>query len=237
MAVGVVVPTYNEVDNIGPLVQGIRAAIPEAHIVFVDDGSPDGTAARAIALDTAQSPITVLEGSKKAGLGLAYRRGFAKALSLGLDPICQMDADLSHDPACLPRLIEAGGELVLGSRYVAGGGTRHWPWTRQLISRAGTFYARIWLGLPMHDMTGGFKCWSSRALSAIDLESVRSEGYVFQVETTWRAACLGLEITEVPIVFTERVAGESKMNPRIAVEAAWRVPLLRLRGRFQGSTA
>ena len=234
MAVGVVVPTYDEAANIEALIRGIRTSVPDAHVVVVDDGSPDGTGRLAEALNEQLGGITVLHRTEKAGLGAAYRAGFAKALEMGLDPICQMDADLSHDTADLPRLIEAPGSVRLGSRYVPGGGTRNWPWLRRFISRGGTLYARIWLGLPHRDLTGGFKCWSADALRAIDIETVGSEGYVFQIETTWRASCLGFEISEVPIVFTERIAGESKMNSRIAREAVWRVPLLRLSGRFQG---
>ena len=237
MPPGVVVPTYDEAENLETLIRGIRAAVPDAHVVVVDDASPDGTGAIAESLNDALGNITVLHRSGKAGLGAAYRAGFAKALELGLDPICQMDADLSHDTADLPRLIAAPGALRLGSRYVPGGGTRNWPLIRRLISRGGTFYARFWLGLPYKDLTGGFKCWSAEALQAIALQTVGSEGYVFQIETTWRAASLGFEISEVPIVFTERIAGQSKMNSRIAREAVWRVPLLRIAGRFEGDVS
>ncbi len=225
----VVTPTYNEAENIEPFVRRVFQAVPHATLWLVDDGSPDGTADIASGLDGRWGPVRVIRRSGKLGLGSAYRAGFAATLEAGHDPICQMDADLSHDPADLPRLIAAPTDLALGSRYVPGGGTRNWPLSRKLISRGGGLYARLWLGLPYRDPTGGFKCWRADCLRAVDMSQVRSEGYVFQVEATYRAHKRGFVIQELPIVFTEREAGDSKMNPAIAREAAWRVPALRWR--------
>lgn len=223
----VVTPTYNESANLENLVIRVRQALPDAQVVVVDDASPDGTGRLAEDLDRRMGGIHVIHRAGKLGLGSAYREGFGLALAEGFDPIFQMDADLSHDPADLPRLLAQDADLVLGTRYMKGGGTRNWPLQRKIISRGGTTWARAWLGLPYRDLTGGFKCWRAATLRAIDLPRVRSEGYVFQVETTWRACQAGFRVVEAPIIFTERLAGVSKMNPRIAVEAAWRVPVLR----------
>lgn len=225
----VVTPTYNEAENIERFARAVFAALPGVTLFVVDDGSPDGTADLVAALDGGPGAVHVIRRAGKQGLASAYRAGMGAALDAGFDPIFQMDADLSHDPADLPRLAAAGADLALGSRYVAGGGTRNWPRSRKLISRAGGTYARLVLGLPVRDPTGGFKCWRAECLRAIDLMDVGSEGYVFQVETTWRALKRGFSVVEVPIVFTERAAGASKMSAAIAREAAWRVPALRLR--------
>ncbi len=224
MPAAIVVPTYNEAENIGPLVAAIRAHLPGAHVLVVDDASPDGTADRAEA-----AGATVLRRVGPRGLGPAYRDGFARVLAQGFDPVLQMDADLSHDPADLPRLVAAlaGADLVLGSRWVEGGGTVAWGLGRRTLSRLGSAYARGWLGLPQRDLTGGFKAWRAATLAAIGPASLRAEGYAFQVEATWRAHTHGARIVEVPIVFTERHAGASKLSGRIAVEAVWRVPGLR----------
>lgn len=237
MSPALVTPTYNERDNLEHLVLQVREALPETTLYVVDDGSPDGTGQLAEQLGERLSGIHVIHREGKLGLGSAYREGFARALADGHDPIFQMDADLSHDPRDLPRLLalcapqgtDSGADLALGSRYVPGGGTRNWPLRRRILSRAGTAYARLLLDLPYRDLTGGFKCWRARCLQGIDLSTVRSEGYVFQVETTLRAFRRGFHIRELPIIFTERSTGRSKMSTRIACEAAWRVPALRLR--------
>lgn len=221
----VVVPTYNEVDNVGPLVAGIRGALG-ADVLIVDDASPDGTADRAEALGA-----HVIRRAGPRGLGRAYRDGFGWALERGFDPICQMDADLSHDPSDLPRLVAAleRAGLAIGSRWTAGGGTRAWGVGRRALSRFGCTYARLCLGAPVADLTGGFKAWRAEALRRVDPARLAADGYAFQVEATWRALQAGVPVVEVPIVFTERRVGASKMSGRIAAEAAWRVPLLRLR--------
>lgn len=221
---GVVVPTRNEAASIRALVAQVRAAVPGARILVVDDRSPDGTAALA-----REAGAEVLERDGPRGLGRAYRDGFAHALAAGWDPIVQMDADLSHDPADVPRLVAAleRADLVLGSRWTAGGGTVDWSLGRRVLSRFGSLYARAWLGLGVRDATGGFKAWRAATLAGIDPATLRAEGYAFQVEATWRAVQRGARVVEVPIVFTERRAGASKMSARIALEAAWRVPGLR----------
>ncbi len=224
----VVTPTYNEAENIETFAKRVFEALPDATLFVVDDGSPDGTADMVGALDGVLGRVRVLRREGKQGLASAYKLGMSTALEAGHDPILQMDADLSHDPADLPRLAAANADLAIGSRYVPGGGTRNWPLSRKLISRCGGIYARAVLGMPYRDPTGGFKCWRAACLEAVRLQEVGSEGYVFQIETTWRAYRRGFSIVEVPIVFTERVAGASKMNAGIAREAAWRVPSLRL---------
>jgi len=222
----VVVPTFNEAENIGLL---IRALPADFDVLVVDDGSPDGTAGVAKQLD--RGGVHVLERPAKAGLASAYVDGFQWALERDYGRIVQMDADLSHDPADAKRLLDVGADLVLGSRYIDGGGTRNWPLRRRLLSRFGSIYGRICLGLPQHDLTGGFKAWRASLLRRVIARPVASEGYAFQVEMTWRAAALGASIVEVPIVFTERTLGASKMSTQIALEAAWRLPWLRLQGQ------
>ena len=227
LPVWVILPTYNEAENLERVVAAVLAAVPEAHVLVVDDSSPDGTGAIADALDD----VDVLHRPRKSGLGRAYVAGFAHALGAGAATVVEMDADLSHDPADLPRLLEplaAGADLVLGSRYVAGGGIRDWDVLRRGISRFGCGYARRVLGVPVRDLTGGFKAFRASALEAIDYASVRSQGYAFQVELTYRALRRGLRVEEVPIVFREREHGDSKMSALIALEAAWLVPALRL---------
>jgi dolichol-phosphate mannosyltransferase len=224
-SVWVILPTYNEAENLPAVVAGVRSALPEAAILVVDDASTDGTGDLAEALGA-----EILRRPGKAGLGRAYAAGFATALAAGADYVIEMDADLSHDPADLPRLLAPaleGADVVLGSRYVPGGGIEDWGLKRHLLSRWGCGYARRVLGVGVRDLTGGYKCFRATALQAIDATGAGAQGYAFQVELTWRALSLGLEVVEVPILFRERRLGESKMSMRIALEAAWRVPALR----------
>jgi dolichol-phosphate mannosyltransferase len=224
-SVWVILPTYNEVAILEAVVGGVRAALPEANVLVVDDHSTDGTGALADALAD-----DVLHRPGKAGLGRAYTAGFARALEHDADYVVEMDADLSHDPVDLPRLLApavAGADLVLGSRYVHGGGIENWGLRRRVISLGGCEYARRVLGVGVRDLTGGFKCFRAGTLTAIDAQTAGAEGYAFQVELTWRVLRLGLRVVEVPIRFRERRAGESKMSAHIALEAAWRVPALR----------
>ena len=233
----VVLPTYNERENLTTVVTLARAALASCDppvsgtVLIVDDGSPDGTGELADQLALEHGDVRVLHRARKGGLGGAYLAGFDEALANGADFVIEMDADLSHDPADLPRMIDAardGADVVLGSRYVAGGGVEGWPLHRQLISRAGGRYAAIMLGLPLSDLTGGFKCFRASALRRLDPDLVHSRGYAFQIELTYHAARAGLEIVEIPIVFREREHGRSKMSAGIALEAMWRVPLLRM---------
>jgi len=217
----VVIPTFEEAGNVAAVIAGVRAALPDAYILIVDDDSPDGTASRA-----ADAGAEVLVRKDRRGLGSAYRAGFERVVAGGFDPIYQMDADLSHDPADLPKLA-TGADLTLGSRYVDGGGVDNWGLGRKALSRLGSAYARTCLSVDFHDLTGGFKCWRSAALRAIAPHTLRCEGYAFQIESTWRAHQRGLRIVEVPIRFTERREGASKLSGAIAVEAAWRVLWLR----------
>ena len=233
----IVVPTYNEAANLEPLLHGVRAAAPEARVLVVDDASPDGTGALADAIAARDERVEVLHRPGKAGLGVAYVNGFAHALRAGAAYVLEMDADLSHDPRDVPRLLaaaEAGADLVLGSRYVADGGVEDWDLLRRALSRGGCRYARTVLGVGVRDLTGGFKCFRAETLRAIDFETVRSEGYAFQVELTYRALARGLRVEEVPIRFRDRTAGDSKMSARIALEAIWLVPALRIARRRDG---
>jgi dolichol-phosphate mannosyltransferase len=233
----IVVPTYNEAANLEPLLAAVRESVPDAHVLVVDDSSPDGTGELADAAAARDGAVEVLHRPVKAGLGLAYVSGFAHALRAGAGYVVEMDADLSHDPRDLPRLLErarAGADLVLGSRYVPGGGVEDWDLLRRVISRAGCRYARGVLSVGIRDLTGGFKCFRATTLTAIDFETVRSEGYAFQVELTYRALARGMRVEELPITFRERSAGESKMSARIALEAMWLVPALRIARRRDG---
>jgi dolichol-phosphate mannosyltransferase len=226
-----VLPTYNEAENLEQLVAAALANLPDtARVLVVDDNSPDGTGQLADRLAAAEDRIEVLHRPRKEGLGPAYVAGFRRALNAGAERILEMDSDFSHDPADLPRLLAATAEadVAIGSRYVAGGGVENWSKIRQGISRGGSAYARLVLGLPIQDLTGGFKCFRREVLEAIDLEGISSRGYAFQVEMTYRAVQLGFRVAEVPIVFRERRAGASKMSRSIVLEAAWRVPQLRL---------
>lgn len=219
----VVTPTYNERDNIERLLRRLADAAPDARVLVVDDGD-DGTAEAAEALGA-----EVLRRQGKQGLASAYVQGMLLALERGATSVVQMDADLSHDPADVPRLVASPADLALGSRYVSGGGTRNWPLQRRVLSRFGSLYSRLWLGLPYRDLTGGFKRWKAGLLEQVLSRPIQSDGYAFQVEMTQRAQRLGASIEEVPIVFTEREEGVSKMSPDIAIEAALLIPRLRFR--------
>jgi dolichol-phosphate mannosyltransferase len=229
--VWVVLPTYNEATNIERLVTAVRAKLPaSAQVLIVDDSSPDGTGEIAARLADEDGAIHYLRRPAKEGLGPAYIAGFREALAGGAGLILEMDADFSHDPAYLPRLLAAAerADVVIGSRYVSGGGVSDWGWVRRGISRGGSTYARLVLGVGVRDLTGGFKCFRREVLEAIDLGAVRARGYAFQVEMTYRAIELGFDVVEVPIVFRDREAGNSKMSRSIILEAIWRVPMLRL---------
>jgi dolichol-phosphate mannosyltransferase len=219
----VVLPTYNERENLPQIVPAILAAAPELDVLIVDDNSPDGTGALADALAAANPRVRVLHRARKEGLGRAYLAGFAEPLQRGYGRILQMDADFSHDPARLPALLATDADLVLGSRYVSGGGTVNWGLGRRLLSKGGNLYARTILGIPIRDLTGGFKCFRRRVLEGLDLPSVRSKGYAFMIELTYRALKRGFSVREVPITFTDRLVGTSKMSRRIVAEALWMV--------------
>lgn len=228
----VVLPTYNERENLEPIVRAILTALPETQLLVVDDGSPDGTGELADRLADGEPRVSVLHRAGKEGLGAAYRDGFRRALDReDVQAIVQMDADFSHDPAALPRLLQPlmdDADLVLGTRYMRGGQTVGWPLHRQLISRAGTLFARTVLLLPYRDLTGGFKAWRRAMLEEIRLREADASGYGFQIETTWWAHRRGARIRQVPIVFRERVAGSSKMSGGIVAEALGLVVRLRL---------
>ncbi len=232
-----VLPTYNEAENVESVVGAALAQLAstgrEHRVVVVDDGSPDGTGDIADRLASAHEAVEVLHRFRKQGIGPAYLAGFDRALRGGADLVLEMDADFSHDPADLPRLIAATGDadLVLGSRYVPGGGVTDWGLGRRAISRAGCLYAQLLLGVPVRDLTGGFKCFTRRVLEGLDLSAVGTDGYGFQIEMTYRALRAGFHVTEIPILFRERRVGASKMSARIAAEAFWKVPALRARMR------
>jgi dolichol-phosphate mannosyltransferase len=232
----VVIPTYNEAANVEGIVRAtvaeLERLVPAAHrVLIVDDNSPDGTGAIADRLAESLPQVEVMHRATKTGLGHAYLAGFDRALRGDAELVIEMDADFSHDPRYLEPLLAAArdADLVLGSRYVDGGGVEDWGLVRRIISRGGGLYARTILGVPIHDLTGGFKCIHRRVLEGIRLETVRAEGYVFQIEVTYRALLAGFRVTEVPIVFRDRSVGTSKMSARIAAEAMWAVPLLRYR--------
>lgn len=229
----VVVPTYQEVENIGGIVRRTLAVDHDIEVLVVDDASPDGTGAIAERLAAAEPRVHVLHRTAKNGLGAAYLAGFSWALPRGYDVIVQMDADGSHQPEELPRLLAAldGADLVLGSRWVPGGAVENWPRSRQLLSRGGNAYVRAVLGLPLRDATGGFRAFRRHTLEALDLETVASQGYCFQVDLAWRTVEAGMRVLEVPITFVERTCGASKMSRAIVAEALWRVTAWGLRGR------
>jgi dolichol-phosphate mannosyltransferase len=227
-----ILPTYNEAENIAPFVEAVQAELPAgAQVLIVDDSSPDGTGEIADRLVAEREGVRVLHRPLREGLGPAYIAGFREALAGGAGLILEMDSDFSHEPAYLPRLLEAieGADLVIGSRYVDGGGVGDWGAMRRAISRGGSAYARLVLGVSVADLTGGFKCFRREVLEAIDLDAVQAKGYAFQVELTYRAVQQGFRVVEVPIVFRDRRVGSSKMSRAIVAEAIWRVPLLRLR--------
>ena len=222
----VVIPTYDEIRNVAPMAKAVLGAgVPGLELLFVDDNSPDGTGAAIEELVKAEPRLRCLHRPGKEGLGRAYVAGFAKALEMGADLVIQMDCDFSHDPKDLPRLVEAAAgrdgsaDLVIGSRYVPGGSTPGWPFKRRLISRAGGVFIRTVTGLPLRDPTGGFKCWRAETLRKIDFPTVGSKGYSFQLEMNHRAWKAGCTIREIPISFTDRVEGYSKITPGIATES------------------
>jgi dolichol-phosphate mannosyltransferase len=225
----VCIPTYNERENLEPMVAALLERLdPDDRILVIDDSSPDGTGELADRLASEHRRVAVLHRPVKDGLGPAYLAGFRRALADRSELVLEMDCDFSHDPDDVPRLIAAAADadLVLGSRYVRGGRIENWGQLRRLVSRAGSLYAQALLWSPVHDLTGGFKCYRRRVLETIDLDAVSARGYAFQIETTYRAVRAGFRVLEVPITFVDRRAGTSKMSPGIAVEAVWRVPYL-----------
>lgn len=233
----VVIPTYNERENITRLVPEILSQDDEIQVLVVDDSSPDGTSAGVEELQATTSRVHLLRRPERAGIGPAYKAGFQRAMDLGGELIVQMDADFSHPPAILPEFFAAAEEsdVVLGSRYLYGITVVNWPMDRLLLSYFGNAYVRTITGLPVRDTTGGFKCWRRAALEAIDVGAVRSNGYAFQIETTYRLWRKGLRIREIPIIFMDRTTGDSKMSKRISIEALWIVwwlKLQQLRGRL-----
>jgi dolichol-phosphate mannosyltransferase len=229
-----ILPTYNEAENLERIVGAVLEQLPpSATVLVVDDNSPDGTGEIADGLAHSNESVRVLHRARKEGLGPAYLAGFHVALDAGAQRIIEMDADFSHDPAYLPRLIGAAenADLVIGSRYVPGGGVTEWGPMRRFISRGGSAYARMALGLPIRDLTGGFKCFRREVLEAINLDTIEARGYAFQVETTYRAIKAGFRVVEIPIVFRDRRDGTSKMRGAIVAEAIWRVPAMRFRRR------
>jgi len=231
----VIVPTYNEIESLETLVGRVRSAIPGADVLVVDDASPDGTGGLADRLAASDASITVLHRSAKNGLGQAYLAGFAVAIERGYRYVAEIDADGSHDPAELPAMLAlatSGSDLVIGSRWVDGGSVRNWPWVREAISRAGNSYSRLMLRSGIHDLTAGFRVFRTATLQQLDLPSVSSQGYCFQVELAWRLERTGRIVTEHPIIFVERATGRSKMHLGIVVEALWRVTVWGITSRF-----
>ncbi len=227
----VCLPTYNEAENLEPMLRALGEVLgPDDRVLVIDDNSPDGTGELADRLATELEAVEVLHRPRKEGLGPAYLAGFQRALELGAELVVEIDCDFSHDPADVPRLIDAAGDadLVLGSRYVPGGSVENWGAVRRAISAGGSLYARLLLGVPVRDLTGGFKCFRRAVLEAIDLDAIHSRGYAFQIETTYRALRRGFRVREIPIRFVDRELGGSKMSRTIVLEAIWKVPLLRL---------
>ncbi len=227
----VCLPTYNERENLEPMLHALRDVLgPDDRVLVIDDNSPDGTGELADGLAAELEGVEVLHRPRKEGLGPAYLAGFRRALELGAELVVEIDCDFSHDPADVPRLLEAAADadLVLGSRYVPGGSVADWGAVRRAISAGGSLYARLLLGVPVRDLTGGFKCFRRAVLEAIDLDAIHSKGYAFQIELTYRALRRGFRVREVPIRFVDREVGGSKMSRSIVLEAIWKVPLLRL---------
>ena len=225
----VCLPTYNERENLEPMLRALGDK--NVHVLVIDDNSPDGTGELADRLAGQLDYVSVLHRERKEGLGPAYLAGFRQALSGDAQLVLEMDCDFSHDPNDVPRLIAAvadGADVALGSRYVPGGGVRNWGLLRRVISAGGSLYARVVLGVQVRDLTGGFKCYRRSVLETIELDSIHSKGYAFQIETTYRALRAGFEVVEVPITFADREVGGSKMSKGIVVEAIWKVPRLRL---------
>jgi dolichol-phosphate mannosyltransferase len=231
----VIIPTYNERENVESITGRVRTSVPEADVLVVDDNSPDGTGEIADGLAEKDEQIKVLHRTGKEGLGAAYLAGFGWALERGYDVMVEMDADGSHQPEELPRLLTALAEadLVLGARWVSGGKVLNWPKSREVLSRGGNTYARLMLGIPLHDATGGYRAFRAATLQKIGLEDVDSRGYCFQVDLALRALQAGLKVVEVPITFVERVHGTSKMSRSIVVEAMWRVTVWGTQGRLR----
>ena len=229
----VCLPTYNERENLEPIVRALAEVLDTSRdrVLVIDDASPDGTGEVADRLAAELAWVSVLHRERKDGLGPAYVAGFRRALAEGAELVLEIDCDFSHDPEDVPRLIAAAkdADLVLGSRYVRGGGTENWGLGRRFVSRGGSLYARLILGVGVRDLTGGFKCFRRAALEAIDLDALAARGYAFQIETTYRVLRAGLRVQEIPIRFSDRRVGESKMTRSIVAEAIWKVPALRLR--------
>ncbi|MDT0450006.1 polyprenol monophosphomannose synthase [Streptomyces hesseae] len=221
----VIIPTYNEAENIKPIVARVRQAVPEAHVLVADDNSPDGTGKLADELAAEDEHVKVLHRQGKEGLGAAYLAGFRWGLDNGYGVLVEMDADGSHQPEELPRLLTAlkGADLVLGSRWVPGGRVVNWPKSREILSRGGSTYSRLMLDVPIRDVTGGYRAFRRETLEGLGMEEVASQGYCFQVDLAWRAVKAGFHVVEVPITFVERELGDSKMSRDIVAEALWRV--------------
>lgn len=221
----VIIPTYNEAENIAPIVSRVRASVPEAHVLVADDNSPDGTGKLADELSGEDDHVHVLHRKGKEGLGAAYLAGFRWGIEHGYGVLVEMDADGSHQPEELPRLLTAlkGADLVLGSRWIPGGRVVNWPKSREFLSRGGSTYSRLMLGVPMRDVTGGYRAFRRETLQGLGMDEVASAGYCFQVDLAWRAHKKGFHVVEVPITFVERERGDSKMSRSIVAEALWRV--------------
>jgi dolichol-phosphate mannosyltransferase len=232
----VCLPTYNERENLEPMLRALGDK--DVDVLVIDDNSPDGTGELADRIAAQLDYVEVLHRERKEGLGPAYLAGFRRALDAGAELVLEMDCDFSHDPADVPRLIatvDEGADLALGSRYVTGGSVGNWGFLRRFVSAGGSWYARVLLGVPVRDLTGGFKCYRRRVLETIDLDAIESKGYAFQIETTYRTLRAGFCVVEIPIHFVDREEGGSKMSKAIVAEAIWKVPALRLaalRGRF-----
>jgi dolichol-phosphate mannosyltransferase len=225
----VCLPTYNELENLEPMLRALGDK--GVRVLVIDDNSPDGTGELADRFAAELDYVDVLHRERKEGLGPAYLAGFRRALADGAELILEMDCDFSHDPADVPRLIaavEGGADLALGSRYVKGGSVGNWGVVRRFVSAGGSWYARVLLGVGIHDLTGGFKCYRRRVLETIDLDAIESKGYAFQIETTYRTLRAGFRVEEIPIHFVDREEGGSKMSKAIVVEGMWKVPALRL---------
>ena len=221
----VIIPTYNEAENIKPIVNRVRAAVPEAHVLIADDNSPDGTGKLADELAGADELVHVLHRRGKEGLGAAYLAGFRWGIDKGYGVLVEMDADGSHQPEELPRLLTAlkGADLVLGSRWIPGGRVVNWPKSREILSRGGSTYSRLMLDVPIRDVTGGYRAFRKETLEGLGMAEIASAGYCFQVDLAWRAVKAGFHVVEVPITFVERERGDSKMSRGIVAEALWRV--------------
>jgi dolichol-phosphate mannosyltransferase len=232
MRATVCLPTYNERENLERMLLALRDVLrPGDRVLVIDDSSPDGTGELADRLAGELGFVDVLHRAEKEGLGRAYVAGFEQVLGTDAELVLEMDCDFSHDPADVPRLIaaaESGADLVLGSRYVEGGGTRNWGLVRRLISRGGSLYTALFLRMGVKDPTGGFKCFRREVLERLDLDAITPRGYAFQIETTYHVKQLGFRVVEIPITFVDRAAGHSKMSRSVVLEAIWRVPLLRL---------